>query len=144
MLFFIKDWKTIAFVFSPLRFTAIENGFRVCNSLHSLLETREELEEFETVVQTPDAGYEFEGLHITVKNSPNPSRVYIRLCKHRKKAFYCFYKIAFPRKNAKLFVMAKPIKDELVPLAKSRTRSRSCFAKRCFPKYGFLSLDIWA
>ena len=32
-------------------------------------------------------------LCITVENSPNPSRVYIRLCKHRKKVFYCFYKI---------------------------------------------------
>ena len=30
---------------------------------------------------------------ITVENSPNPSRVYIRLCKHRKKVFYCFYRI---------------------------------------------------
>ena len=30
---------------------------------------------------------------ITVENSPNPSRVYIRLCKNRKKVFYCFYKI---------------------------------------------------
>ena len=30
---------------------------------------------------------------ITVKNSPNPSSVYIRLCKHRKKVFCCFYKI---------------------------------------------------
>ena len=29
----------------------------------------------------------------TVENSPNPSNVYIRLCKHRKKVFYCFYKI---------------------------------------------------
>ena len=29
---------------------------------------------------------------ITVSNSPNPCRVYIRLCKHRKKVFYCFYK----------------------------------------------------
>ena len=30
---------------------------------------------------------------ITVENSPNPSSGYIRLCKHRKKVFYCFYKI---------------------------------------------------
>ena len=30
---------------------------------------------------------------ITVENSPNPSRAYIRLCKHRKKVFYSFYKI---------------------------------------------------
>ena len=37
---------------------------------------------------------------ITVENSPNASSVYIRLCKHRKKVFYCFYKINFPRKDA--------------------------------------------
>jgi len=30
---------------------------------------------------------------ITVSNSPNSWSVYIRLCKHGKKAFYCFYKI---------------------------------------------------
>ena len=30
---------------------------------------------------------------ITVENSANPSRGYIKLCKHRKKVFYCFYKI---------------------------------------------------
>ena len=41
---------------------------------------------------------------ITVENSPNASSAYIRLCKHRKRVFYCFYKITFPRKNAKLFV----------------------------------------
>ena len=29
---------------------------------------------------------------ITVENSPNASCVYSRLCKHRKKVFYCFYK----------------------------------------------------
>ena len=29
---------------------------------------------------------------ITVENSPNPSSIYIRLCKHRKKVSYCFYK----------------------------------------------------
>ena len=148
MLFFIKDFITRMknHCFCLFTSTIYSNRKRFpCLQLFAkpiVLETREELEEFETAVQTRDAGYEFEGLHITVKNSPNPSRVYIRLCKHRKKAFYCFYKIAFPRQNAKLFVMAKPIKDELVPLAKSRTRSRSCFAKRCFPKYGFLSLDI--
>ena len=41
-------------------------------------------------------------VYITVKNSPNPSRVYIRACKHRKKVFYHFCKITFPRKKAKL------------------------------------------
>ena len=38
---------------------------------------------------------------ITVENSPSPSNAYIRLCKHRKKFFYCFYKITLPRKNSK-------------------------------------------
>ena len=36
---------------------------------------------------------------MTVKNCPNPSSVYMRLCKHRKKVFFCFYKITFPRKK---------------------------------------------
>ena len=39
--------------------------------------------------------------------------VFIRLIKRRKKVFYCFYKITFPRKNAKLFVMAL-IKREIL------------------------------
>ena len=38
-----------------------------------------------TVMQTRN---DFEGLHITVSNSANPSSVYIRLFKHRKKVFY--------------------------------------------------------
>ena len=42
----------------------------------------------------------------TVENSPNPSRVYIRLCKYRKKTFsIAFIKLTFSRNNAKLFVM---------------------------------------
>jgi len=31
---------------------------------------------------------------ITVENSANPSSVYIKLWKHRKKLFYCIYKIS--------------------------------------------------
>ena len=50
-------------------------------------------------MQTRD---EVEGLH-NCQDSPNPSSVYIRLCKHRKKVFYCFYKITFPRKKNSLF-----------------------------------------
>ena len=85
---------------------------------------------------------------ITVENSPNASSVDIRLCKHRKKVFYCFYKINFPRKNAKLFVWHW-LKEKFLPVAKSCPRSlarviSSCFAKRCFPKYGFFSLKMSA
>ena len=77
---------------------------------------------------------------ITVENSLNASSVYIRLCKHRKNVFYGFYKINFPRKNAKLFVWHW-LKEKFLPVAKSCPRSlarviSSCFAKRCFPKYG--------
>ncbi|CAH3180291.1 unnamed protein product [Porites lobata] len=50
---------------------------------------------------------------ISVENSPNPSSVNIRPCKHRKKVFYFFYNITFLRKNAKLFVMAL-IKREIL------------------------------
>ena len=59
---------------------------------------------------------------ITVENSPNASSVYIRLCKHRKKVFYCFYKINFPRKNAKLFVWHW-LKEKFIPVAKSCPRN---------------------
>ena len=62
------------------------------------------------------------GFFITVENSPNVSSVYIRLWKHRKKVFYCFYKINFPIKNAKLFVWHW-LKEKFLPVAKSCTRS---------------------
>ena len=71
---------------------------------------------------------------ITVSNSPNPSSFYIRLCKHRKKVFYCFYKITFPRENANLFVMAL-IKGEILTCrkllyTKSCTRNQLLFCKK--------------
>ena len=85
---------------------------------------------------------------ITVSNSTNPSRVYIRLCKYRKKVFYRFYKITLPRKNAKLFAWHW-FKEKFLPVAKSCPRSlarviSSCFTKRCFAKYGFFSLKMSA
>ena len=84
----------------------------------------------------------------TVENSPSASSVYIRLCKRRKKVFYCFYKITFPRKNAKLFVMAL-IKREILTSRKALPRSlahviSSRFAKRLFLKYGLFSLKMSA
>ena len=60
----------------------------------------------------------------SVENSPNASSVYIRLGKHRKKVFYYFYKITFPRKNAKLFVMAL-IKREILTSRKALS-TKSC------------------
>ena len=85
---------------------------------------------------------------ITVENSPNTSSVYIRLCKHSKKIFYCFYKITLPRKNANALLRSW-LKKKFLPVAKSYTRSlarviSSCFAKRCFPKYGLFSLKMSA
>ena len=51
---------------------------------------------------------------ITVEISLKPSSVYIRLCKYRKKVFYCFYKLISPQKNpAKLLVVAL-IKREIL------------------------------
>ena len=75
---------------------------------------------------------------ITVENSPNPSSVYIRLCKHRKKVFYCFYKKNFPKKNAKLFVM-ELIKREIltsrkVVYTKAFTCNQSLFCKKMLSK----------
>ena len=51
---------------------------------------------------------------ITVEISLKPSSVYIRLCKYRKKVFYCFYKLISPQKKpAKLLVVAL-IKREIL------------------------------
>ena len=88
------------------------------------------------------------GDEVSVENSPNPLSVYIRLCKHRKKVFYYFYKITLPRKNASSLLRSW-LKEKFLPVAKSYTRSlalvvSSCFAKRCFPKYGFFSLKMSA
>ena len=73
-------------------------------------------------------------VRVTVENSPNPSSVYIRQCKHRKKVFYYFYKITFPRKNAKFFVMAMIKRDILtsrkVLYTKSCTRNQFLFCKK--------------
>ena len=49
---------------------------------------------------------------ITVENSPNPSSVYIRLCKHRKKFSYCLYKTTSSKnynagKDEKLILLIK-------------------------------------
>ena len=76
--------------------------------LHSLIKTREGLGEFETVMQTRD----------DVENSLKASSVYIRLSKHRKKVFYCFYKIIFPRKKRKTLGMAL-IKREVLTSRKN-------------------------
>ena len=62
---------------------------------------------------------------IIVENSPNASRVYIRLCKNRKNVCYCFYKTTFPRKTAKLFVWHW-LKEKFLPVSKCCTRLRSC------------------
>ena len=70
--------------------------------------------------------------------SPNASSVYIRLCKHRKKVFYCFYKITFPRKKRKTLCMAL-IKREILTSrkilsAKSCTRNQFLFCKKMLCK----------
>ena len=74
------------------------------------IKTREGLGEFETVMQT--------------ENSPNASSVYIMLCKHGKKVFYCFYKITFPKTKRKTLCMAL-IKREIFTSRKSCPRSRA-------------------
>ena len=75
---------------------------------------------------------------ITGSNSPNPSSVYIKLCKDRKKVFYCFYKITFLRKNAKLSVMVLIKRESLTSLkvlyTKSCSRTQFLFCKKMLSK----------
>ena len=58
---------------------------------------------------------------ITVENSPKSPSVYIRICKHRKKVFYCFYRITFPRKiqNSLVYILSckhapRPIRERIL------------------------------
>ena len=86
--------------------------------------------EFETVMQTRDESR----VCITVENSPNASSVYIRLCKHGKKVFYCFYKITFLRKKRRTLCVAL-IKREILTSRKilsteSCTRNQFLFCKK--------------
>ena len=71
--------------------------------------------------------------NITLENSPNPSSVYIRLFKHRKKVFYCYYKITFPKKKAKLFIYGTD-KIEIVTSCKVLYTSFVCAISSCFAK----------
>ena len=76
---------------------------------------------------------------ITVLNSPNPSRVYIRLCKHRKKGFYCFYKITLPRKKTQKPSVIALIKTEIltspkVLYTKPCTHNQFSFCKKLLSK----------
>ena len=76
----------------------------------------------------------------TVVNSPNPLSVYIRLYKNRKKVFYCFYKLTFPRKNAKLFVMALIYREILASCEVLYTKS--CMRNQFCKKDAFQNTDF--
>ena len=107
----------LSYCLSVMIFSILESYFFFNHSsnrkhfscLHNLIETREGLGEYETVMQTRD---KVEGLQ-KGRDFSQPLNVYIRLCKYRKKVFYCFYKLTFLRKNIKLFVMAL-IKREIL------------------------------
>ena len=71
---------------------------------------------------------------VTVENSPNPWSVYIRLCKHRKKVFYCFYKITFPRKKCKTILFKPLIKIEIVTSREVLHTKIVRVISLCFPK----------
>ena len=86
---------------------------------------------------------------ITVKNSPNPSSVYIRLCKHRKKVFYYCYKITFPRKKKnslfRLLIKSEILTSREVLYTRLNVRViSSCFAVKMLSKKGFFSLKMSA
>ena len=104
--------------------------------LHSLIETREGLGKFETVVQTRD---EVEGLHYC-RDFPNPSTVSIRICKHRKKVFYCFFKKNFQERKSKTILFRALIKTEIFTSRELlytklvRVISPPCFAEKMLCK----------
>ena len=104
--------------------------------LHSLIETREALAEFQTVMQTRN---ELEGLHNCREFSLRLECLY-QAMQTQERVFYRFYKITFPRKNAKLFVKVL-IWREIVTSRKvlyttscTRTRNQFLFCKKLLSK----------
>ena len=86
---------------------------------------------------------EVSGLH-NCQDSPNPSSVYIRLCKH-----YCFYKITFPRKMKnslfRLLIKREILASRKVLYTKLNVRViSSCFGIKMLSKKGFFSLKMSA
>ena len=86
---------------------------------------------------------------ITVKNSPYPSSVYIRLWKPQKKALCCFYKITFPRKKKnslfRLLMKREVFTSREVLYAKLNVRViSSCFAIKMLSTKRFFSLKMSA
>ena len=55
-----------------------------------------------------------------------PLHVYITLCKYGEKSFLLLYKLTFPRKKAKLFVMAM-IKREILTSCEVEFSTKSYF-----------------
>ena len=51
---------------------------------------------------------------VTIENSTTPSSVYIRLCIHSKKVFYCVYKNNFPDKKKQNSLFMALIKREIL------------------------------
>ena len=81
-------------------------------------------------------------IRITAENSPNPSPVYIRLCKYRKKVFYCFMKTLSREKtqNALLWHWLKlDIVTSRELLYTTYCKRNLVLQKRGFPRYRFFS-----
>ena len=83
------------------------------------------------------------------QDSPNPSSVYIRLCKHKKKVIYYFYKITFPRKKKnslfRLLIKREILTSREVLYTKLNVRViSSCFAIKMLSKKEFFSLKMSA
>ena len=111
--------------------SAIENVFRVCIAWYK----HERGWENSTQLCKPETKSR---VCMTVENSPNASSVYIRLCEHSKKVFYCFYKITFTRKKRKTLCMALIKRDILtsrkILSTKSCTRNQFLFCKKMLCK----------
>ena len=96
-------------------------------------------------MQTRD---EVEGLHNSREFS-QPLECLYQDMQTEEKVFNCFYKITFPRKKRNTLLFRALIKREILTsrevLYTKFVRVISlCFANKCFPKYGFFSLQMSA
>ena len=112
--------------------------------LHSLIYKQERGWENSRQLCNPEMKWK---VCITVENSLNPSRVYLRLFTCRKKVFYCSYNVTFPRKKAKHLVLDNDLKRNSYQLwsllQETCTRNQFLFCnKDAFQKYWFFSPEM--
>ena len=138
-IFVSLDWANreisnirFIYIFWLVIYTGKNNRFPFWDILEYLKNTHKK-PKFGRVRQVPtrELGYANPGFHNCQEFFQPLKCLYQDMRTQEKSFLYCFYKITFPRKKAKLSCLQHWLKDKFLPVARSCTRVFSlCFAKK--------------